>query len=201
MARISDSIVCQNIECNLFVAAFPGQIVIGFLQKDPSEISKCYVFENQAYFTRSNFHYLASCLQNVGKVLSGKKSKSISRHEEYEYEDGILQRNGTNLYVQNKITSSSCTFDLSRPEHFQKFCDAIFAVVYSTLLPTNEQYDACCKINLYFREHEEGMNLPPRALENAQKELRFSAPIYHYLRRNRSVLEFAYAMSTLADTK
>ena len=144
MARISESIIAQNIEKNQFVAAFPGEIVIGFVKKLPCESE--FVFESSASFTRSNLQFLGHCLQNIGKILSGKKK--IVKNEEYDCSDYMLYRNESCLVVK-KTNGSSCTFDLRRPEIFKNFCDAIFTVIFSILLPSNAQYHAFSRTNLF----------------------------------------------------
>ena len=74
-------------------------------------------------------------------------------------------------------------------------------MAYSILLPSNDQYAACCKINLHFRETLHGFALPDGVLESAQKKLDFSPPLYHYICRNFRLVEFAYTMSVLANAK
>ncbi len=196
MTRLSDCIVCQNIEKNHFAAAFPGEIVIGFIQKIPKDPD--YLFETYATFTKSNFRYLRRCLENIAKILAGKKTVA---QEECNYAEGSIHRNHTTLNVKNKFLGSSCTFELSQAEHFQNFCDAIFAVTFSIILPSHEQFDACCKVNKHFRDTFPRLTLPQTALDDANKDLKFSAPIFHYLCRNFPILEFAHAMSTLAGVK
>ncbi len=196
MARISESIVVQNIEKNQFVAAFPGELVIGFVKKVPFEND--FVFETSASFSRLNLQFLDNCLQNIGKILSGKKK--IADSEEYDCIGSTLYRNETCLLVKKK-NGSSCTFDLALPEIFKNFCDALFTVIFSILLPTNDQYHACYATNLFFRESFKGLSLPDSALESAKKKLDFPAPTFHYLRRNFPFLQFAHTVSTLANAK
>ncbi len=199
MTRVSNAIVCQNIEKRQFVAAFPGEIVIGFVKKVLDVGHDDYMFENYATFSRSNLPILGNYLAAIGKVLAGKKK--VPETEECEFSECILYRNKTFLIVKNKLDGSTSTFDLSQPNIFQHFCDAIYAVIFATLLPSNEQYNACYTTNLFFRETFPNLSLPDTALESAQKKLEFSAPMYHYLRRNYIFLEFAYKISTLANTK
>ncbi len=198
MVCVSQSIVSQNIEKNLFVAAFPGEIVIGFVKR-VSVDENDYVFENYGSFTRSNLQDLANCLQNIARLLCAKKGKNL-KNEEYDSMEATLCRNETSLLVKNK-RRLNCTFDLSSPEIFKNFCDAIFAVVFAILLPTDNQYNACYRTNFFFRETFRSLTLPETALESAQEKLGFPAPIYHYLRRNLAFLQFAHIISTLANAK
>ncbi len=198
--RLSEAILCQNVEKNLFVAGYPGEIVIGFVKKVPGEEEESYLFENSAIFSRSTLQFLGLSLKNIAKALAGKKTRV--ENEEYDCSDSILQRKRTSLFVKSKIDGSYTKFDLSRPNIFQSFCDALFGVIFAIVLPSNNQFVAFCQANLFFRETFPNQTvLSETALESVTKKLDLSGPLQHYLTRNFVIVQFAYTMSTLANTK
>ena len=195
---LNDCIIYQNVDSNIFIASLPGSLVVGYVKKVKNE--DLFEFEKYGTITQSNLECMSRCLENIAKSLA--KKKGAETPEKYILNSGnsTLLRKESSLFFLESDNSENvrCAFDLSAPKVFRKFCQGLFAVGFSLLLPTDQQLAVFCELNTYCRNTFTGLSINRDLVDNSPILLKASPSLRHYIRQNFEIVAFSYKMSMLA---